>query len=582
MNRSVTWARLGLLVALLATSFAPLGPSHARDARAEEAGHGHGASHHHVALAQVPEPRADVSPLLGNLGSHHHAITTRSELAQRYFDEGLILVYGFNHAEAIRSFRDAIKLDPSCAMCYWGIALALGPNINAAMDDAAVPEAYAALQQASALAPGASPAEQAYIQALAARYAPAAVADRAPLDRAYADAMREVVRRYPDDLDAATLFAEALMDLMPWQYWTRDGEATQYTPEIVATLESVLARAPNHPGANHYYIHAVEASLTPERAVPAAQRLETLVPGAGHLVHMPAHIYWRVGRYPDSVRVNQEAIASDESYFRVGGIADAATHGAYLFGYYPHNIEFVFAGAQMSGQSELALDAARKLVASIPDDVLRSIPPLEDLLPMPIFALVRFSRWDDVLREPAPPAEMRYATGMWHWARGLAYLRQGQLDRADAEAAQLAAIAAAPPLPATPRMSRARAAVSLEIASNVLAGELAGARGNAAEQIARLEQAIAAQDDMPYTEPPPWFYPVRQTLGAALLDLGRPAEAEAVYREDLREYPNNGWSLFGLAESLRAQGRAAEAAEAQSRFQAAWEAADVTITRSAF
>jgi tetratricopeptide (TPR) repeat protein len=572
MRRSLCYTRLGLLAAaVLATMFTPAGPASTTRASDLSAGQGPGP------VAQLP-PGANVSPLLGNLGSHSHRNSTRSELAQRYFDEGLNLVYGFNHAEAIRSFRDAATLDPTCAMCYWGIAYALGPHINAPMEPAAAPAAWAALQQAVTLAPGASPAEQAYVQALTARYGPAPLADRAPLDRAYADAMRQVVRRLPDDLDAATLFAEALMDLTPWEYWTKDGQPTEYTAEIVATLESVLARNPNHPGANHFYIHAVEASLTPERAVPAAERLERLVPGAGHLVHMPAHIYWRVGRYQDAVRVNLDAIRSDETYFRVGGVADLPTHGVYVFGYHPHNIHFVFAGAQMSGQSALALEAARQLVDRVPEEVVRAVPGLEDFLPMPLFALARFGRWDEVLREPRPSDEHQYALGMWHWARGLALLRQGQPDRAQAEADQLAVLVRGASMQGSTLMSRARTVTLLTLAANILDGELAGARGNAADQIAHLERAIAVQDSLPYIEPPSWFYSVRLNLGAALLQQGRAADAEAVYREDLRQYPNNGWAYFGLAQSLRAQGREAEAAEAQQRFQAAWQQADVTIS----
>ncbi len=562
------------LGALLATAVVLLGPARAASAHELEA---------QAAVRAQTAPAGQVSPLLGNLGSHHHAITTSSELAQRYFDEGLNLVFGFNHAEAIRSFRDALTLDPSCAMCAWGVALALGPHINApTMDPPAQAAAWEALQRAVALAPAAPPAEQAYIQALTARYAPTPVADRGPLDLAYADAMRQVARQYPDDLDAATLFAEALMDLMPWAYWTADGQPTQYTDEIVATLERVLARNPNHPGANHYYIHAVEASQTPERAVPSAERLETLVPGAGHLVHMPAHIYWRVGRYLDAVRVNEDAIRSDESYFRVGGAPDLPTHALYVFGYYPHNIHFIFAGAQMSGQSALAIDAARKLIANVPDEVVLQVPPLEDFRPMPLFALVRFGRWDEVLQEPAPPPELQYATAIWHWARGLAYLRQGQLDQADAEAAALVAIAGSPAMRAAPLMSHTTAGTLLQIASSVLQGELAGARGQTDQQITALERAVAIQDRLDYIEPPAWFYPVRQSLGAALLQAGRAADAEAVYREDLRQYRNNGWSLFGLAQSLRAQGRTAEADAVQQQFQDAWQRADVTLTSSRF
>jgi tetratricopeptide (TPR) repeat protein len=574
MNRSVARTRRGLLViVLLATTFLPVAPGAV--GRAQEPGAADPHAGHDMGAPPASAPAgSNVAPLLGNLGNHRHAITTRSALAQRYFDEGLNLMYGFNHAEAIRSYRDAATLDPACAMCYWGIALSLGPNINARMRDAAVPDAYEALQQALSRASGASAVEQALIQALAARYAPAPVANRAPLDRAYADAMRDVVRRFPDDLDAATLFAEALMDLSPWRYWTRDGEPTEYATEIVATLESVLARNPSHPGATHFYIHAVEASQTPERAVPAAERLETLVPGAGHLVHMPGHTYWRVGRYQDAIRVNLAAIQSDESYIRGRGVADLATHGSYVYGYYPHNIEFVFAGAQMSGQSALALDAARKLV--------EHLPQVATLQPMPLYALVRFGRWDEVMREPQPADDQWYALGMWHWARGLAYLRQGDLDQAETEAALVAAISGALELQDAQDSSGSRSLPLLELARNVLAGELAGAQGRSEEWLARLAVAVALQDDLPYSEPPPWFYPVRHNLGAALLKLGRVAEAEAVYREDLRHYPHNAWGLFGLAESLRAQGRAAEAAALQPQIDDAWQYADVPLTSSGF
>jgi hypothetical protein len=524
------------------------------------------------------EPTASgVAPLLGNLGSHQHPISTSSPLAQRYFDEGLILTFGFNHAEAIRSYTDAANLDPDCAICHWGVALALGPNINAPMEEAAVPEAWAALQRALELAPGASPTERDYIEALTKRYSSDATADRALLDLAYANAMRELSQKYPDDLDAAALFAEALMDLSPWQYWTGDGQPTTYTNEIVSTLEGVLARDPDHPAANHYYIHAVEASAQPERAVPSAERLTTLVPGAGHLVHMPAHTFWRVGRYHDAALANEHAIHVDEDY-----IPDRNVTGFYPLAYYPHNIHFLFAAAQMEGDSALALEAARKLVSKVPEQAYREFPPAEDFLPTPLFALVRFGKWDEILQEPAPPTDLRYTTALWHWARGLAGLRLGQLDVATAELDQLNAIAQEAALRELTLASFAPATTNLQLAGHILAGELAGARGQSDEQIDRLQQAVNIQDGFDYTEPPAWFYPVRQSLGAALLAAGRPAEAEAVYREDLGQYRENGWSLFGLAQSLRAEGKSAEADEVQRRFEAAWQFADVTLSSSRF
>jgi tetratricopeptide (TPR) repeat protein len=474
-----------------------------------------------------------------------------------------------------------VKLDPEFAMGYWGIALALGPNINAPMDDAAVPDAYAALQKALALAPKTSKVEQGYIQALAKRYTAKPAKDRTPLDQAYADAMRQLSQQYPDDLDAATFFAEALMDLTPWNFWTKDGQPTTYTNEIVVTLESVLKRNPNHPGANHYYIHAVEASQTPEQAIPSAHRLEYLVPGAGHLVHMPAHIYWRVGRYHDAARINEHAIRADEVHI-VGGTRDQNAHSFYSLAYYPHNIHFLFAAAQMEGRSELALAAARKMVAKIPDQAYRDIPALEDFKPMPLFALARFGKWQEILQEPQPTSELQYATGIWHWARGLAYVRLGQLDKASAESQQLSKIAQTEAMKQLTLASFPKASTLLTLASYILTGELAGARGQTDNAIAQFKEAVRIQDRLSYIEPPSWYYPVRHNLGAALLKAGRVKEAEAVYREDLRQYPHNGWSLFGLAKSLRAQGKTQEAQAVQKRFQQAWQYADVTLTASQF
>ncbi|ADE14693.1 Tetratricopeptide TPR_4 [Nitrosococcus halophilus Nc 4] len=523
------------------------------------------------------EPPADVAPLLDNLGDHHHPITTSSSLVQRYFDQGLTLTFAFNHAEAIRSFKDAAKLDPDCAMCYWGIALALGPNINAPMEAGAVPEAYEAVQKALALASKASQAEQAYIQALAQRYGPTPVADRGALDQAYADAMRELSRRYPDDLDGAVLFAEALMNLTPWEYWTPEGQPTIYTKEILATLESVLERNPNHIGANHYYIHSVEASPEPERALPSAERLGQLAPGAGHLVHMPAHIYWRVGRYHKAVVANEHAIHTDEQY-----IPDRGAQGLYRLGYYPHNIHFLFAAAQMEGNGQLALEAARKLVASVPEETYPTFPQLEEFRPMPLYALVRFGKWAEILREPKPAAPLQYTGGMWHWARGMAFTKLGQLDSAAQEYEQLIEIGQTPAMAQLVFWSASSGSTLLEIAAHILAGELAGVRGQTGEMIAQFKEAVGIQDNLRYIEPPAWYYPVRHHLGAALLEAGRAAEAEAVYREDLKQYPHNGWSLFGLAQSLREQGQTEAAAAVQKRFEDAWQYADVALTASRF
>ncbi|HXV43687.1 MAG TPA: hypothetical protein VEC96_11545, partial [Anaerolineae bacterium] len=436
------------------------------------------------------------------------------------------------------------------------------------------------LQQAYKLTANVSPVEQAYIEALAKRYVAEPVADRAELDLVYANAMRQVAQQYPHDPDALTLFAEALMDVTPWNYWTKEGQPTEYTNEIVTTLESVLKLSPNHPGANHFYIHATEASQTPERAIPSAERLETLVPGAGHLVHMPAHVYWRTGRYQDAFRINEVAIHSDEH--TVGGKPDRGVHTLYSLLYYPHNIHYLMAAAQMQGRSQEAVAAARRVATDIPLNAYQEVAAMEDFMPLPLFAMVRFGQWDAILNEPQPQAEFQYATGIWHWARGLAYTRQGNLDKATAEYDKLVAIGQTEAMQNLTLYSFAQASTMLDIATHLLAGELAGARGETDEIISELEEAVAIQDNLHYIEPPAWHFPVRHYLGAALLELGRAEEAEAVYREDLRQYPNNGWSLFGLAESLKAQGKADQAGEAQEYFEEAWQYADITLAASRF
>lgn len=510
------------------------------------------------------------------LGDHHHEITTSSPEAQRYFDQGLILTFGFNHEEAIDSFQEAARLDPACVMCSWGVAYALGPNINAPMGPEAAQGALAAVAHAQALAGAASPKEQAYVAALATRYSADPEADRAALDAAYAAAMKELHANYPDDLDAATLYAEALMDLRPWQLYSVDGTPAPETPEIEAVLESVMERDPKHPGANHYYIHAVEASYTPERALPAAERLEHVAPEAGHLVHMPSHIFWRVGLYQRAEEINRRASAADEQYFSWCG-----RQGIYGAAYYPHNVHFLWAAASEQGDSELALMASRKLAAQIPDEMVETLPFTEQFRPIPVQTLARFGRWDAVLGEPAPPPAHRYSRGVWHYARGLAQLRKGDPDASAAELEALRAIAAGDDM-AAQDLTGESAARSLGLAAHQLAGELAAERGDIDTAIAELNAGIAIQDSMVYTEPPRWHMSLRQTQGAILLESGRAAEAEAVYRTDLEHYPRTGWSLYGLAEALRAQGQTAEADLVQKGFEEAWANADVQLASSRF
>ncbi len=527
----------------------------------------------------LTESTTRTAPLFDNLGNYHHPISTSSELAQRYFDQGLILAYGFNHAEAARSFREAARLDPNCAICYWGVALVLGPNINAAMEAEAVPEAWQALQKAQELSENASEKERAYIQALTKRYSSQPVENQKANDIAYAKAMREVQRRYPDDLDAATLFAEALMDTMPWQYWTKDGEPKPETGELLATLESVLKRNPDHPGANHMYIHAVEASPNPDRGIASADRLRNLVPGAGHLVHMPSHIYIRVGRYHDAVLANQRAIEADQDY-----ITQCHAQGLYPLGYMPHNHHFLLASAAIAGESELAIQAAHHTAAMADQKMMREpgYGTLQHYYSIPLYTLAKFGKWDEILAEPAPAEDLKYPTGVWHYARGLAFTAKGQPQEAAQELAQLKAIAADPSLEKVTIWDINTSSSLLNIASEVLAGELAAKQGDYENAIAYLETAVSLEDNLNYDEPPPWLSPVRESLGAVLLEAGRAAEAERVYREDLKRFPENGWSLYGLAQSLRVQGKAEEARTVQARFEKAWKYGDATLSASRF
>lgn len=516
-------------------------------------------------------------PLFEDLGTHHHPITTTSELAQRYFNQGFRLVYGFNHKEASRAFKEVARLDPQCAMAYWGLALSLGPNINDLMDASRGKKAYAAIQQAVALARYAGEHERAYIQALATRYIAAPEeADRAKLDTSYADAMRSLHQRYPHDLDASTLFAASLMNIRPWDYWTPDSQPKDGTLELVAVLESVLERNPNHLGAIHYYIHAVEASSQPERALPYARRLAAQIPGAGHLVHMPSHIYNRVGLYEDAAESNARAIEVDEAY-----IEKEQPQGIYPMVYYPHNIDFLWSALQMTGRSAEAIAAARRLAARTTPEVARRAPPLEGWTAMPLCALVRFGKWDDILNEPQPPQDLVYMTALWHYARALAFTAKDKIEDAQKEQAALQAIAR--DIPKERRlMGRNAATKLLFIASHVVAGELAAKQDQTDQAITDLEAAVHVQDTLAYNEPPAWYYPVRQNLGAVLLAAGRSAEAEQVYRKDLEQYPDNGWSLYGLSQSLRAQGKKKDAQAAAERFKKSWSKADVELTASRF
>src|SRR5262245_41016843 len=488
------------------------------------------------------QPQSRAPKLFDGLGKIHHPISSQSKDAQRYFDQGLALCYGFNHEGAIDAFREAARLDPKCAICWWGIAFALGPNINAPMGPDAAREAWRAAQEAKRLAEHASPAEREYIEAIALRYSADADAsagaggapNRRALDQAFADAMGGIARRHPDDADAQALYAESLLDLSPWNYWHDDGSPREFTGDAAAAIEAALARNPDHTGALHYKIHLYER-FEPEKAEDAADRLATQAPDAGHLVHMPSHIYYRLGRYRDSAELNEAAAAADVAYF--SWCRAPATYAAL---YYTHNLHFLWASHLIEGRSDAAMTAARRLVAQIPADQLAAFPFLEDFLVLPYYTQARFGRWDEVLGEPRPPADQRFATAIWHYVRGLAHVRAGRPAEAREELAALEAIAAEPQLAAMGYdTSGGTAGQRLEMARHHLAAEIAAARGDGGTAVAELRAGIAIQDAMPYSEPPPFYLPLRQVLGAVLLAQGRPDQAEATYLEDLRHYPRN-------------------------------------------
>jgi tetratricopeptide (TPR) repeat protein len=511
--------------------------------------------------------------LLPGLGNRTHKVTTTSPDAQKFFDQGLTLCWAFNHPEAIRSFERAAKFDPDCAMAYWGIAFAHGSNINMPMEERAGPKALAALKQAQALAAKAAPPEQAYIKALGARYVEANPKDRAHLDQVFADAMREVVKAYPDDSDAAVLFAEAIMDTMPWAYWTADGKPKPATVEMIDVLERVMKRDPDHPGALHYYIHAVENSPTPERGLPAAHRLRDLLPGAGHLVHMPSHIYLRVGMYHEASLCNERAVAVDAAYISKYGVT-----GIYAGMYYPHNWHFLWYSTGMEGRSADSVRAARAAAAIPTDEVAKAMPEAQWVKATPALALARFGLWDDVLREPAPAEGLTFVKAVTHYTRGLAFVRRNNREQAAAELAELDKIAADPELKKITVATFPGEAV-VKVYQTVLTAEVAGTPDALRTG---LESAVKLQDELPYMEPPFFYMPLRQRLGAALLEAGRVADAEAVYREDLKRNPENGWSLYGLLQCLRAAGRHTDAAAVERRFRDAWKYADTTLTAGAF
>ncbi|SOD42172.1 hypothetical protein [Nitrosovibrio sp. Nv4] len=541
-----------------------------------------GRAHAHQDQTNKSDAGSEAAPKLLNLGSHTFPVSTQNKLAQQYMNQGLNLSYAFNHAEAGRAFREAARLDPSLAMAYWGQALVLGPNINAAMEPEDEMPALELVRKAASRVAGASPRERALLGALEKRYS-GNPEHRKANDKAYADAMRDVHRRFPNDLDIAMLYVESMMDLQPWGYWMRDGYPFEGTAEIVALTEEVMRRNPKHPGAVHLYIHLIEPTDTPERAEKAADTLLTLMPDAGHLVHMPSHIYLRVGRYADAIKSNQLAIAADERYFSQRHARDQASQEQELYPvmYFTHNMHFLWAAATADGQSRTAIASAQKVASMIDDAVLKEVPGTAIFRAVPYWALARFGKWNEILQEPAPTSTNAFLKGAWHYAHGLAFAATRQLQQAEQELAALREIMKDKSLDAA-LLSPNTARAVLSIGPEVLAGEIAAARGQFDSAVAHLDSAVRLEDALAYTEPPEWQSPPRLTLGVILLESGRPAEAETVYWEELRRNRNNGWALYGLLQALRAQGKDERAALIEARFEKAWTRADVKLGASRF
>ncbi len=478
------------------------------------------------ATAQPGNDQTPLAPELAGLGTLEYRVTTNVPQAQRFFNQGLRLLYGFNHSEALRAFKEASRLDPNLAMAHWGQAIALGPNLNAPMSPENGRLAFRAVQLARTIAGSGSERERALVAALSLRYAADGPGNRPTLDRAYATAMSELAQRHPDDAEIQVLYADAVMNTMPWDYWQKDGKAKPEISSVIASLERIVSREPEHPGAHHYYIHVMEASATPERAEASADRLGSLMPAAGHMVHMPAHIYLRVGRYADAAEANVRAIAADEDY-----LSQCRAQGLYPVTYYPHNLHFLWAAATLEGRSEVAIDAARQVAAKVPHHHAGALAWTSDFPVTPLLAYVRFGQWKDILTEPSPPNNEPYAIGIWRYARGLAFVAEARLDRAESELAELRRVmthkASASKLKDTPLLT------NLQIASRIVAGELAAKQARRDEAIRLLEEAVSIEDGIPYNEPPVWHQPPRQVLGALLLEAGRPADAEVVYRKDL-------------------------------------------------
>lgn len=520
------------------------------------------------------------APLFDGMGDHSHPITSDVAYTQRYFDQGLTIDFAFNHAESARSFKAAQTLDPQCAMCFWGEALALGPNINVTSNGAVIMAdhdrlaAHAAIQKALTLKHTASQQEQDYIDALATRYNGDPTTQRGPLDQQYVAAMRNLTLKYPQDDDAASLFAEAIMNTMPWDYWIDADNPKPLAQEAIVTLEAVLQRNPFHPMALHLYIHAVESSSEPERAEQPADRLINQVPGAGHLVHMPSHIYYRIGRYADASRANELAAAVDEKY-----IAACNAQGFYPAAYYPHNIHFLWSSSSMEGRSAVAIEAGKKVANNVKIEMIDQFPGVEFFKTIPIQSLVQFGLWDEILKEDPPAERLEYANGIWHYARAVAFANKGEIEKARTEQAAISTFKENQDILFLDSISYP-ASMLLQIAEALASGEIALAENDPESAVSHFTSAVEVQDKLPYTEPPFWYYPSRLSLGKALLASNLASQAEQVYQRNLERYPRNGWALYGLMLALSAQGK--ETSAVAARFDTVWANADVTLTASRF
>ena len=530
-----------------------------------------------VSCTEKPDERNlftnQLAPLFEGMGDHHFDVSLDDTLAAKYFNQGIMLTYGFNHKEAERSFRQVTELQPDHPMAWWGIALVQVPNLNLPMLPDAIPVAWEAMQKAQELKSNGTQREQDYINALAKRYAENPPEDRTQLDSAYAQAMGKVVEKHPEDLEAQVLYAESLMDLHPWDFWNKEGEAKPWTPKIMALLERIIEKNPDHPMANHLYIHASEASPNPEKALESAKRLGNAVPGAGHLVHMPAHTYIRVGMYHEGSEANERAIESDNEY-----VSQCHQQGMYPLGYMPHNHHFLWATATLEGRKKRSLEAAQSTFEHVDTNMMRQpgMGLLQHFWTIPMYGNVRFGEWDEILSTPKPEEDLLYPRGVWHYAQGMASVATDQVDSARQHLDDLKTIAANDSLKTVIIMNHAYDL--MQIATRVLEGEIA-AKNNAYDQaVALLEEAIAIEDELLYNEPPDWFFPVRHNLGTVLLDAEKPIEAEQVFRDDLKEFPKNGWALFGLHQSLIAQGRENEAQQIKTQFDEVWKYADIKLT----